>query len=44
MFQDNIPPPLSGLKSTLKMGAVHFSETYVTTYRITWHHNPEDYK
>jgi hypothetical protein len=25
------------------MEAVYFSETLVTTYKITWYHNPEDH-
>jgi hypothetical protein len=28
---------------TLKMEVIHSSEISVTTYKITWHHNPEDH-
>jgi hypothetical protein len=30
--------------STLKMEAIYISETLVPTYKLTWHHNPEDYR
>jgi hypothetical protein len=29
--------------STLKMEVICFSEILVTTYKATWHHNPEDH-
>jgi hypothetical protein len=33
----------STFTSTLKMKAICASKTFVTTYKITWHHNPEDH-
>jgi hypothetical protein len=33
---------LVGRASALKMETVCFSETLVSTYKSTWHYNPED--